>query len=793
MKVSMNMLREYVDIPLSNAEYEKQMILCGNGIEGIEDISGGMQKVVVGKVLTCDNVEGSDHLHLCTVDVGGESPLQIVCGAPNVQVGILVPVALDGAILPGGYKIKKGKLRGLVSEGMLCSATELKVELYPSIGDAGLLVFQEDYPLGSDVKPIFGIDDYAVDFEILANRPDCLSAIGLARETAAVLNKTFHAPDCTFVEAGGDINQEVKIRVEDATLCPRYCARVIKNVRLAPSPMWMRKYLHGAGLRSINNIVDITNYIMLEYGHPMHAFDLTKVEGAEIVVRHAHQGESLTTLDGVHRDLHTSDLVICDATHATGIAGVMGGEESEITDSTKTILFECASFDRTTVRLTSRAQGMRTESSGRFERGVSPKTVMQALDRACALVHALDAGDIVSGVIDLYPNPVQTPPITASVEKIQIRAGVCISAEDMVDILTKLHFEVALDGDCLTVTPPPFRDDVEGEADICEEVLRLYGYHHIPATPLRGETTQGGINSMMRMKRSTAHILHGLGYLEIMNYSFLGLKELEKLGLNDWRMAPMAIRNPLGEDTAVMRSTLCCDMLKTLAFNMNHATEQSSLYEMAAIFNPHAKTAEGLPTETQTLCLGAYGNAVDFYTMRTTVEAILKAQGLQADIALGADAYYHPGRCATLTVQGLTIAQLGEVHPDVRERYDMPKRAVMAEVNLAVLLSLSSPMGEMKPLPRFPSVSRDLALVMPETVQVGPMMTAMKKAGGKLMESVSLFDVYRGAQIGEDNKSVAFAFVFRASDRTLTEPEIQKAMDKVMKVCAEQFQAVIRG
>ena len=795
MKLGMNMIREYADIPVSPKDYESKMIMSGTAVEGVEDVADGMDKVVVGRVLTCEDVEGT-HLHQCTVDVGGEEPLHIVCGAPNVKVGVLVPVALDGSHLPGGVKIKKGKLRGMVSEGMLCSATELKVpqELYPSVGDAGLLIFNEEYAVGSDVRPILGIDDYAVDFEILANRPDCLCALGIARETAAALDTAFKAPKTDVTEAGGDIHDEVKVRVEAPDLCPRYAARVIKNVRIAPSPLWLRKYLHAAGLRSINNIVDITNFVMIEYGHPMHAFDLSKVAGREIIVRRAHEGEVLTTLDGVERKLRPDDLCICDANNATGLAGIMGGEESEIIEGTTDVMFECAAFDRTAIRLTSRALGMRTEASGRFERGVCAATVMDALDRACHLVNVLNAGDVVSGVIDLYPEPKPQQVITASVKRIQNRAGVEIPADDMVRILNKLSFEATRDGDTLTVKVPAFREDLDGEADICEECLRMYGYDHIGATPLKGSTTQGGVSPMKHLKNKLGRLLQGMGYLEIMNYSFTGRKEIAKLGLpeSDLRMQPMAIRNPLGEDTAVMRPTLVCDMLKTLSFNMNHATESASLYEMAAVFDPHHPTAEGLPTETQTLCMGIYGENVDFFTLRGAVEALLTACGISCEVEAGGDCYYHPGRCARLVRGQQVFAVLGEVHPTVREAFDMPRRAIVAEINLAQLLEYGKPMGEMKPLPRFPSMSRDLALVMDEEVNVGPLMASMRKAAGALLESIEMFDVYRGVQAGLGKKSVAFSLTFRAADRTLTDDEVQKAMDKVQATCAEKYNAIRR-
>lgn len=796
MKLPMNLLRQYVDLNVTPEQYEEKMIMSGTAVEGLEDLGAELTNVVVGRVLTVDAVEGSDHLHLCTVDVGGESPLQIVCGAPNVAPGVEVPVALNGACLPGGVKIKKGKLRGIVSEGMLCSATELKVpvELYPSVGDAGLLIFQEEYPVGSDVRPIFGLDDTAVDFEILANRPDCLCALGIARESAAVLGTAFKEPHVTVVEGDGQMDREVAVRVDAPDLCPRYAARVIENVRIAPSPMWLRKFLHGAGLRSINNIVDITNFVMIEYGHPMHAFDLDKVRGREIIVRRAKDNEELKTLDGETRRLTTDDLVICDRDGATGLAGVMGGEESEITEGTKTVMFECASFDRTAIRLTSRRLGLRTESSGRFERGVAPETVMDALLRACQLVSELDAGDVAQGTVDLYPAPKAPQTLTASVARISERAGVDIPAEAMKRILTSLHFTVTVEGDRLTAVVPPFRGDLDGEADLCEEVLRLYGYEHIGATPLQGSTTQGGVNPMLHMKNEIAAVLHGLGYYEIMNYSFLSPKQVEKLGLpqGDPRLSPLPIRNPLGEDTSVMRPTLAPDMLKTLAFNMNHMTESASLYEMAAVFSGVERTEENLPVQTQTLCLGSYGEQTDFYAVRGACEAILRAEGISCEVIPGADCYYHPGRSARLVRDGEVYAQIGEVHPAVREAFDMPRRAVMAEMNLALLLQNRVPMGELAPLPRFPSVARDLALVMDESVAVGPLMSDMQRAGGNLLEHISLFDVYRGKQVGQGQKSVAFSLVFRAPDRTLTDAEIQKAMSKVVRACDEKHGAKIR-
>lgn len=793
----MQWIGAYTPISLEPQAYMDRMIMCGDGVEGYENLGAEVENVVVGRVLTCVPHPDSDHLRVTTVDVGEGEPLQIVCGAPNCEAGILVPVAKVGARLPGGVKIKKGKLRGVASEGMLCSSEELgvPVELYPSVGAAGLLIFQEDYPLGADVRPILGIDDTVMDFEVLANRPDCLSVWGMARETAVACGSTFHKPEITVKESGGDIHDYVQVEVRDPDLCPRYVARVIKDVRVGPSPMWLRKYLHGAGMRSINNVVDITNFVMLETGHPMHAFDLDMVEGRHIIVRRAVEGEHITTLDGKAHALTPGQLVICDASKPSCVAGIMGGEESEITEKTHTMMFECAVFDRASTRVTSRALGIRTESSGRFEKGVSVKTAMEAMDRACQLINELDAGDVVSGVIDLYPEPAKEQVVTGSCKRIAQRTGVDIPPEEIERILTALYFDVKREGDAITAVVPDFRQDVEGEADLSEEVLRIYGYDKIPSTLLRGETTPGGRSDRMRLKDDLADQLQGMGYYEIMNFSFLSPKDIEKLNLpaGDERLQTLQIRNPLGEDTSVMRSTLVPGMLKTLALNMNHGNETARLYEAAAVFDPLHPTAEGLPTETQTLCLGVYGKEEDFYTLRGAVEQLLRHRGIAFDIVPGGESYHHPGRCARLMQGETVLCTLGEVHPAVRENFDMPARALVAEINLETIAALSQPMGAVKPMPRYPAVSRDLSLVMAESTSVGPLMADMAKAAGAILEDVKLFDVYRSAALGADMKSVAFAFVFRGADRTLTEQEITAAMDKILKVAAEKYNAVIRS
>ena len=797
MKVSMKWLKQYVDIPVSAEEYENRMVMTGTGVEGTEEMGKDLENVVVGRVLTVRDHENSDHLHVCTVDVGEETPLQIVCGAPNVAEGILAPVAKIGARLPGGIVIKKGKLRGVESQGMLCSGPEIgvPVELYPSVGTAGLLIFREDYPVGADVKPIFGLDDTVIDFEILANRPDCLSVWGVARETAVAMDTALRLPEIEVREVGGDIRDFARVDVLESGLCPRYAAKVVRNVRIGESPLWLRQYLYAAGMRSINNMVDITNFIMLETGHPMHAFDLDKVRGQHIIVRKAEKGEKLTTLDGKEYALNGTELMICDEQGPTGLAGIMGGEESEITENTKEVLFECASFDRACVRVTARSLGIRTESSGRFERGVSPATVMDALLRACQMVNELDAGDVVSGVIDLYPNPVQPVSLNVSCARMARRAGVDIAPEEMEAILKKLQFSVVRSGDAMTVTAPAFRQDVDQEADICEEVLRYAGYDRIPITHLRGETPMGGLNDTGRRESVIRGQLTGMGFYETMTFSFISPKSVQLLGLReeDARNTPVMIRNPLGEDTSCMRTTVLPGLLKTLATNMKNGNESARLYELGTIYDGIQKTQDGLPVETPELALGMYGGA-DFYQMRGAVEALCRQAGIAYTIAGCDEPYLHPGRRASLvTPDGQALAVIGEMHPDAAERFDLTGRVYVAVVNLPLFFAKTTPMGEVKPIARFPAVNRDLALVMQDSQQIGPLMEALRKGCGDMLEDIRLFDVFRGIQIGIGFKSVAFSLTFRAADHTLTEEEINRLVEKALRISKEQFNAVLRA
>ncbi|MCL1965172.1 MAG: phenylalanine--tRNA ligase subunit beta [Firmicutes bacterium] len=796
MKVPMQWIRDYADIPTDAALYTRRMIMTGTAVEGTEVIGEGISGIVTGRILSMERHPDSDHLWICQVDVGGEAPLQIVTGAQNLTGGEIVPVCLDGAALPGGKAIKAGKLRGVESRGMLCGGSELGVDdsLYPGAGVDGILIFREEHPLGVDVRPLLGLGDTAVEYDILANRPDCQCVWGVARESAAAFGVPFKMPLIAFAEHGGDVHEEVTVEVLDTALCPRYAARVVKNVRVGPSPLWLRAYLHGAGMRSINNIVDITNFVMLETGHPMHAFDLSRVKGRRIIVRRAAPGETLRTLDGKDHMLTDRMLVIADAERATGLAGIMGGEESEIAGTTAELLFECAAFDRTSVRLTARALGIRTQSSARFEKGVAPATVSDALHRACQLVDMLGAGETVSGEIDIYPNPLPPRSIEASVKRIQKLTGVTIPAEDIAAILKKLCFDVALEGDTLTATPPPFRQDVDSDAALAEEALRFYGYDTLPSTLPQGEAMPGARSPRMRLHDKVRGVLTALGGHETMSYAFTSAQAAAKLGLaaDDARLDPVLIRNPLGEDTGVMRTTLAPALLTALSLNLSHQNEGGLLFECGAVFEGHTRKEGELPVETQTLCLGAYGPGWDFYRMRGVVLELFRVLGIQAKLAPGADVYYHPGRSATLTAGDEAVARLGEVHPDAAEAFDISCRVYLAEVNLEALARLQAPMTGIRPLPRFPAVTRDVALVMDDVQPVGPVLDAIRRAGGKLLEHADMFDVYRGTQLGTGKKSVAFTLRLRAEDRTLTDEEVGKVFDKIVRSCETQFGAEMR-
>ena len=795
MKIPMKWIREYVDVKLDPEKYSDKMIWSGTAVEGYDKTGDQFDGVVVGKIVSCVDHPNSDHLHICQVDVGLEEPLQIVCGAPNAREGIYVAAALDGANLPGG-KIKKGKIRGEVSNGMLCSGPELEVpaELYNHIGDEGIMELSGEFAPGTDVKVEFGLGDDVIDFEILANRPDCLSVWGIARESAAALNEYCVMPEITVEENGeGTFDDYAKVIVEDTENCPRYCARVIKDVKIGPSPKWMREYLYGAGVRPINNIVDITNFVMLETGHPMHAFDLSKVRENTIVVRRAKAGEPLTTLDGKEYTLDESMLVIADKERATGLAGIMGGEESEIVDDTASVLFECAAFDRTNNRLTSRKLGIRTEASGRFEKGVRPATAMEALERACMLVNMLDCGKVVPGCYDNYPNPVEQKEVIASVSKIRQLTGVDIPAEAMEDILGRLNIEAEFNGDEIVCTIPEYREDLDTCADIAEEVLRIYGYEHIPSTLMNAVTMPGKRSEIQQFTDRIRRAMVGMGFYETLSYSFISPKWIANLGLEagDWRNEPVKLRNPLGEDTSVMRTTIAPTIMDVMAGNINRGTTEGSVFEINYTYKA---TEQGkLPEQKQQICIGMFGDDTDFYSVKNAVEWLLAMYGVKGDIAADGDGYYHPGRKAVLTLNGEKIAQFGEVHPDVAEKFGIDSRRVyLAEIDADMLRASEQRIYGVKELPKFQAATRDIAVVVDEQVGAGTMLETIRKGGGKILEDVKLFDIYRGEKLGADKKSVAYSITFRAADRTLTEQEITKAMDRILTKLNMEHGAEIR-
>lgn len=793
MKLPFNWIKQYTDIDVDIDTYIKNMIMTGTAIDGYSS-AASFTNVVVGKVISCVNHENSDHLHVCNVDVGKEI-LQIVCGAPNVKEGILVPVALVGAELPGGFKIKKGKLRGVESYGMICSGPELEVPtyLYPSVGDEGILIFNEDYPLGTDVAEILQLNDSVLEFDILANRPDCLSVMGIVQESAAVHNKNFKLPNNKVSTIENNINDFVSVEIKSEA-CPRYMARMIDNIKIADSPQWLKSNLHKAGIRSINNIVDITNYVMLETGHPMHAFDYDKLRGKKIIVQNAKNDDKLKTLDEKEYTLQSSDLTINDAEGATGLAGIMGGFESEIDENTKRVVFECAVFDKGVTRRTSRRLGIRTESSGRFEKGVCQHTVEYAINRACHLVNELNAGDVLKGSIDIYNKKSESAPITTTIEYIKKRSGVDIPTDKAINILERLGFTCANTNNTISVIPPKFRQDIEQEADICEEVLRLYGFDKIPSTPLRGVTTQGLINDNMAFRNYISTLLTGFGYSEAIHYSFTSKKMLDKMQLDekDIRMNPIAIKNPLGEDSAFMRTSLIPSLLQTASLNLNRGNSSIKLFESSKVFLQKLNNEEELPNEEQRIAMICYGDSQDFYSIRTICEAILQKLDINYSINRAFESYLHPGRAASLICDDKAVITLGQLHPDVAESFNINVNVYIAEINIPLLMNCNTELKPVTDLPKFPAVSRDLAVVFTEDTLIGPVMDELKKIAGKLLESISVFDVYRGKPIEQGYKSVAFSFVFRSAEKTLSDEEIQKLMTKIISTLSEKYNAKIR-
>ena len=790
MLLSRKWLDEFVTVEAGNREFAEDMTLSGSKVEGYAVLSDEIRNVVVGKVLSMERHPDSDHMWICQVDVGIET-VQIVTGAQNVNVGDLVPVAKDGSTLPGGVNIRAGVLRGVESRGMLCSLKELGLTVndFPYAIEDGIFILQEECRPGDDICPVIGCDDTVVEFEITPNRPDCLSVIGLAREAAVTYGKqaTFHEP--MVKGCGGDIRDHLSVEVRDAELCPRYTARMIRNIHIAPSPKWLRERLRASGVRPINNIVDITNYVMLEYGQPMHAFDYACLDGGKIIVRRAEEGEVMNTLDSSARVLTPDMLVIADENKPVGLAGVMGGENSEITENTTYAVFECANFNGTSIRRTAARLGMRTDASARYEKGLDVQATARAVTRACELVEQLGAGEVIDGVIDVIAAPWQPTVVKLEPDKVNALLGTDISEEEMRCILTALGFE--LKGDDIIV--PSWRGDIEHYSDIAEEVARFYGYNNIPVTLMRGDTTLGGYSDEQLAEREIGRLCRDAGYSEIITYSFISPSYYDKIRLpeNSPLRDSLKILNPLGEDTSIMRTTILPSMLEILTRNYNYRNRSARLYEIGKVYH---KRSDGLADEPKMISLGAYGDGMDFYAMKGVVETVLENMRITGAVyeACTDDPSWHPGRCAAMRVGDRFLGTVGQIHPKVAENYGVDCELYAAVLSLDAVMAVRGPEPKFTPLPKYPTVLRDIAVVCDEAVTVGQLEECIRGAGGELLRDVALFDIYRGLPIAPGKKSCAFSLTLRSDEKTLTDAESDAEVAAVLKALADQLGAVIR-
>ena len=796
MNLSRNWLSDFVDVSdISSKDYCDRMTDTGSKVECFEELGANIENVVVAKILKITPHENSDHLQICQVDIGSEV-VQIVTGAQNVFEGAIVPAAIPVAKLPGDVVIKAGKLRGVESNGMLCSIGELELTEHDMPGKEpnGILILDDEYAdkLGMDIRDALLLGDPVVEFEITSNRPDCLSVIGLARESAVSFGREFKLPTPTVkgTDDGDNVNNHISVKIDAPDLCQRYMARVVKNVKIAPSPLWLRMRLRASGVRPINNIVDITNYVMLEYGQPMHAFDYACLDDSSIIVRRAADGEEFMSLDDQKHTLDSSMLVIADGKKAVALAGVMGGANSEIKDTTTTVVFESACFLGSSVRVTAKKNGMRTESSARFEKGLDPENCYAGLERACELVELLGAGDVVNEFIDVYPGkqaPTTLPFDPAVINKF---LGTNVPSDEMIKILETLECKVS-DG---TITVPSFRADLGCMNDIAEEIARIYGYNHITSSQIKGETTQGGRTPKQKFEVDVENTMCGMGLNQIETFSFISPKFYDKVRLpaDSVLRNSVVISNPLGEDTSIMRTTALPSMLEVLARNYNFNNTNVKLFEVATVYIP--TTPDKLPDENKVIVFGMYGGC-DFYTAKGVCENILAlAQIKNYTVSACSDnVSYHPGRCAKITVGDKCIGVFGEIHPLTLKNYDVNTSVYAAELDFDAIFALMDPNKVYTPLPKYPATTRDFSFVCEESLEVGAIFAEVKKAGGKLVEDVALFDIYRGHQIGENKKSVSIRVTLRASDRTLTVEEAEKCAAKILKAMEAQLGISLRG
>ena len=785
MKISLNHLKNYVDINVPVEELCDRMIMAGFEVESIERQGDSLVNVVVARIMDITPHPDSDHLQICQMDTGAGEPVQIVTGAQNIKVGDLVPAALNDSYLPCGAHIVNGKLRGVASNGMLCSGEELCLTEsdYEGASVNGILILKDTHPVGTDMREVLDLNDCIIDFKITANRPDCNCFLGVAKEISVVLGTKFNAPHPEYKTAGGDINDYISVEVKNYDLCPRYIGRVVKNLRIKESPMWMQKAITAAGMRPINNIVDITNFVMLETGQPMHAFNYNDLADKKIIVRNARDGEKITTLDGKDYMLTPDMLVIADGEKPACLAGIMGGQESEIEDDTKDLFLESAKFRRDNIRHTGRTLGIRTEASGRYERGTDIMNVLYASERALQLIYELDAGDIIDGAIDCNNGLPEDRVITVSTQKITGLIGVDVPDGTIVSILNSLGLPTVINGHEITCRVPSIRDDIEGSADLAEEVMRIYGYDHIVGTPMRGTVVRGRLLPERIKTDKIKRLLTGAGLYEIATYSFIASKAVDTLLLkeDDERRRQIKIINPLGDEYSTMRTQLVTSMLTVIATNYNKKIPDGRFFEISKRFIPKELPITQQPDELPTMSIGLYGKDEDFFTLKGIIEAVCGLFGAHTQYERSDEPYLHPGRQAMVKANNMEIGTFGEVHPQVAAAYGIDAKVYTAEIKLDLLFNIEKRKTTYKPLPKFPAVERDFAMLVDADTPVGTIEKAILSGGGRLCEKVELFDIYQGSQIPQGKKSVAYSVWLRSPDGTLTDKDIDDINARIIR------------
>ena len=797
MLLPVEWLKEYTDIKVSIEEFCEKMIMSGSNIETVEHFGEGIEGVVIGKIVNIEKHPNADSLLVTKTNVGGDEPLQIITGADNIFEGATIPVVLHGGKLPGDKIIKKGKLRGLESNGMLCSPGELGFsdKVVPVALKDGIWILQGEYPLGQDIEAAIGLKGAVVDFEITPNRPDCLSMIGMAREAAATFGGKLRYPETECFKEEGKAKDYIDIQIKKPEYCKRYVGRVVTDVKIEQSPWWLQKRLMYAGMRPINNIVDITNYVMLEYGQPIHAFDIRNIADSKIIVDTAEEGELFTTLDGSARKLTANMLLIKDGKRGVAIAGVMGGLNSEIKDDTTTILIESANFDGDSVRATSKKLGLRTEASSRFEKGIDPNLCETAADRVCRLIEILGAGTVTKGSVDVYPKKQDSNSVNVRVDRVNSVLGIELSGKEMEQIFESLEMEVTRLGNNMKVTPPTIRQDLIEEIDFVEEIARIYGYDKMPMTLPKGNA-EARKSRERALKDLARDVMTGMGANEVQTYSFVSPKGVDyvRIEADSWERNFVRLINPLGEENSVMRTILTPNMMEVLGRNYSRNISEVKAFEIGNTFFKSLDEEEELPEEHDSMVIACYGDKESFYALKGMIEELFAKLGIYGTAYVPESEYgvYHPGRCARIMYQDVELGIMGEVHPDVAEKFGIGTRSYCCELAFDQVMSHANIERFYKPLPKHPAISRDIALHVKEEVTVAEMTNAIKEAGGKLLENVALFDVYRGKQVADGMKSVAFALTYRALDRTLTDEEVVKAHQKVLNALKEKLDAVLR-